>query len=91
MREFTRTEKETAMRLIMDRISYENEGMMKTSSAGVSMREHMDFIESGWNIEYNKNRITLNGEEAYKIVRKYSSRKTNMQYRQLNPHLEYLG
>lgn len=91
MREFTRSEKETAMRLIMDRISYENDGMMKTSSSGVSMREHMDFVESGWNIEYNKNIITLNGENAYKIVRKYSSRRVNLQYKQLKPKLEYLG
>jgi hypothetical protein len=91
MRKFTNFEKKIAMALLMETIDRENFGFLSSRSAGVSMRDHMDFVESGWKIEYNKNLITFNGLPAYKIIRKYSSRKVDLCHKQLKPSLEFIG
>ncbi len=55
------------------------------------MRDHMAFCDAGWDIHFNKNVITFNDLPAYKIIRRYASRKVCGSYKSLMPTLEYIG
>lgn len=91
MREMTKQERETAFHIIQSHLDFENYGMTAPTRYRGTMRERMDFRESGWFVDWNHSVITLNDEVAYRIHKKYASRKVNGMYKCLKPTIEYTG
>lgn len=77
--------KDAVTDILKEQIAYSNDGMLSKYKASEQSRRVM------WEnkIKIENNTVTQNGEPLFSIHRRYSSRKTQGCYRELNPTLEY--
>ncbi|MDO5398001.1 MAG: ArdC-like ssDNA-binding domain-containing protein [bacterium] len=78
--------KDAVTDMLKEQIAYSNDGMLSKYKASEQSRRVM------WEnkIKIENNTVTQNGEPIFSIHRRYSSRKTQGCYRELNPTLEYI-
>jgi hypothetical protein len=91
MPKMTATEMETAFAIMRKCRDRENYGMTAPNVDYCSMRDRMDFYEQRWNVDWDGAVITKDGIPCYKIIKRYSARKSDGMYKCLKPKVEYIG
>lgn len=82
-----KTEMQVAMHYLINRVNRENYGMLPGGYTvpSVSMRDELEFSESGWSIDRNMKYILKDEKPVYKVIRKYGKGGKS-----LKPSIEYI-